>query len=333
MEEANPLETEGALLCGQIIEKASMLLRVAIINNEFGTSVEQNNRFMWFLCICATMKVFISCDMEGISGIVHIDQTHTDGQDYPRCRQLMTAEVNAAALGAFEAGAEEVLVNDSHGDMRNIIIEKLDPRAQLISGSLKPLSMVQGIEQGFNAAFFIGYHAGAGAQAGVLDHTYYGAVVSQVRVNEARLNELGLNALVAGYYRTPVALISGDERICQEAKKLVPNIVTVPVKWGVTRYAARSLHPVEAQKRIHEAAKKALTNVSQFRPISMKSPYTLQIRMHNSGLADGAETMPGAVRTDPVTIEYKTDDIMVMFKGLITLVTLAGSSIPKVRNK
>jgi len=217
--------------------------------------------------------------------------------------------------------------------MRNIIIEKLDPRIQLISGDLKPLSMVQGVEEGFDAAFFVGYHAGAGTKAGIMDHTYYGAVVSQISINRAVLNELGINALVAGYYKTPVALITGDERICQDAKKLLRNVVTVPVKWSVTRFSARSLHPEEARKKIQAAAKKALANISDFRPLTMDPPYTLRIKMHTSGMADSAETMPGAVRLDPLTIEFKADEIPTVFRGLITLLKLAGGGIPKVRQK
>jgi D-amino peptidase len=271
--------------------------------------------------------------MEGISGVVHIDQTKTDGQDYKRTRKLMTAEANAAALGAFEAGAKEVVINDAHADMRNIMIEKLDPRVQLISGDLKPLSMVQGIEDGFDAAFFIGYHAGMGARGGVLDHTYYGSVVSEISVNDTVLNELGINALVAGHYKTPVVLVAGDERACQEAKKLLGTIMTVPVKTGITRYAARSMHPEEARKRIHEGAKSALANLESYKPFTMEPPYTLRIKMLNSGMADSAQVMPGSIRVDPLTMEFKTEDAMTMFNGLLTLVYLGGMSIPRVRDK
>lgn len=279
------------------------------------------------------MRVYISCDMEGISGIVHVDQISPNGQDYPRCRELMTAEVNAAALGAFEGGAKEVVINDSHGDMRNIIIEKLDPRIQLISGSLKPLSMVQGIEDGFDAAFFVGYHPGMGAKAGILDHTYYGSVVTEVDVNGKVLNELAINALIAGHYNTPVVLITGDERACQEAKNILDNVETVAVKQAVTRYSARSIHPKEAQKRIQEAAKSVLSDISRFKPFKMDPPYTLHLKMLNSGMADSAEVMPGALRLDSMTIEYKTEDLLTMFKALITLTQLGGLSIPKVRQK
>src|SRR5947207_3017620 len=144
------------------------------------------------------MQVYISVDMEGVAGVVHVDQTRRTGHDYERARRWMTAEANAAVLGAFDAGATAVLVNDSHGDMRNLILEELDPRAEILSGSLKPLSMVQGVAPTFGAALFVGYHAGAGSQAGILDHTYYGRVVARLRVGGRDWNEAALNAAVCG---------------------------------------------------------------------------------------------------------------------------------------
>ena len=279
------------------------------------------------------MRVYISCDMEGISGLVLVEETWKEGKDYDRFRKLMTAEVNAAALGAFDAGAKEVVINDSHGGMTNIMIEDLDPRVRLISGDMKPLSMVQGIEDGFDAAFFIGYHAGMGAKAGILDHTYYGAVVTEVKINGKILNEMGINALVAGHYKTPVALITGDERTCQEAKNLFGNVETVTVKWGITRYSARSIHPKEAQKMIRKGAKSALKNLSKFRQLTMDPPFTLNLRMLNSGMADNAEIMPGAVRKDSLTIEYRSNDLMTLFKGFLALLQLGAASIPKIKKK
>lgn len=279
------------------------------------------------------MKIYISCDMEGISGIVHVDQTRSNGQDYPRCRELMTEEVNVAALGAFDAGAKEVLINDSHADMRNIIIEKLDPRVQLISGSLKPLSMVQGVEAGFDAAFFVGYHAGMGAKAGILDHTYYGSVVSEVKINSKAMNEAAINALMAGSYGTPVVLVTGDDRVCEEVREILGPVETVAVKWAITRYSARSLHPKEAQRQIREAAARALRSISQYKPFVLPSPYILHIKMLNAGMVDNAEIMPGSRRLDALTLEYKTDKLMDLFKALLTALTLGSESIPQVRPK
>src|ERR671915_161264 len=160
------------------------------------------------------MGVYISVDMEGIAGVVHEDQTDpTDARhapEYNRFRQLMTNEANAAIQGALDAGATRVLVNDSHWDMRNLLAEELHRVAELLSGSPKRLSMVEGIDGGFDAAMFIGYHAMAGTHSAVIDHTYTSRVY-EVRVNDRPAGELALNAAMAGVYRVPIAAVSGDQ--------------------------------------------------------------------------------------------------------------------------
>jgi D-amino peptidase len=168
-----------------------------------------------------SLKVFISVDMEGISGIVHSDQTTSGTAEYAAGRKWMAQDVNAAVEGALEAGATEVVVNDSHGSMRNIDPDDLDFRAILISGSPKPLSMMQGIDASFAACLFIGYHAKAGTEDAILDHTISSSVVRAIRVNGAELPELGLNAAIAGYYGVPVVLVSGDTAVCRQAGEVL----------------------------------------------------------------------------------------------------------------
>lgn len=280
------------------------------------------------------MRVFISVDMEGVAGVVHIDQTRSNGQDFMRGRELMTLEANAAALGAFDAGAAEVVINDSHGDMRNLLWEKLDPRVRFILGSMKPLSMCQGLDDGrFDAAMYIGYHAGMGARAAILDHTYSGAVVGQVRLNGRALNETGLNALVAGHYGTPVVLVTGDDACCREAKEQLGDVETVVVKWGITRYSAKSLHPVEAQRRIRDAAMRALKNRSRFKPFTMPAPLKLEVQFLNSGNADNVAEMPGAVRIDPLTVGFTGNSVMDVFRALMSMLDLANAAVQNVRQK
>jgi D-amino peptidase len=279
------------------------------------------------------MRVYISCDLEGVCGVVHTEQTYPDGRGYQHAQELMTAEANSAAVGAFKAGAKKVVINDAHGSMINIIIDKLDRRVQLISGSLKPLSMVQGIEDGFDLAFFIGYHAGMGMQSSVLAHTYWGAVVSEVTINGRTMNEAGINALVAGYYNTPVGLITGDDKACLETKRLLGNIETVVVKWGISRYAARALHPKEAQRRIKDAAMRVTKNAKKFKPFKLKPPYILKVRMINTGMADNAERMPGAKRLDPFTIQFSTPDLIQLLKAMETALCLGGVTIPQIRRR
>lgn len=275
------------------------------------------------------MRVYVSVDLEGVAGVVHVDQTRGTGSDYQRFRQFMTDEANAAVLGAFDAGATEVLVNDSHGDMRNLLLDRLDPRVQIISGSLKPFSMTQGVELRHDAALFIGYHAGMGARAAILDHTYSGAVVGQVTVNGRVLNETGINALVCGAYDTPVALVAGDERCCAEAREILGDVETVVTKWAITRYSARSLHPTESCKRIREAAARAVKRKGE--PFRLAPPYDLRIRFLNSGMADGAEVVPGAVRVDGTTVSFNAASAPDLMKALLAMTKLADASIPQVR--
>lgn len=174
------------------------------------------------------LKVYVSVDIEGITGLVHFHQYSAEsGQQYDM-RLQMTREANAAIEGAFEAGATEVLVNDAHGTQKNLIPSELDKRAQLILGNTKPLSMMQGIDESFDGAFFIGYHAGASVQ-GVCSHTYTG-YVSEVRLNGQPAGEVMINSAVAGYFGVPVALVTGDSAACNEALSILVTVETVAVK-------------------------------------------------------------------------------------------------------
>src|SRR5439155_494039 len=189
----------------------------------------------------------ISVDMEGIAGVVHESQTDPTtpafAAEYGRFRRLMTAEANAAVEGALAAGATRVLVNDSHWHMRNLLAEELHQAAELVSGDPKPRSMVQGIDAGFDAALFIGYHARAGTRNAILDHTYADRI-HEVRLNGKPVGELGLNAGLAGVHGVPVALVSGDSALAAEAKDLLgAGVATVIVKQAVSRHAAKSVAP------------------------------------------------------------------------------------------
>jgi D-amino peptidase len=269
------------------------------------------------------MKVFISADMEGISGVVDATQTRMEEKEYERARKLMTGEVNAAIEGALAAGATEILVNDSHGSMRNILIEELNPLAELITGSPKPLSMMQGIGPGYDACFFIGYHAQAGASPSILDHTYYGRVVYQATINGHVLGETGVNAALAGYFGVPVALVTGDRVLCQEARAIMGDIETVIVKEAYGRLAAKCLPPERARALIREASQRALSR--NCAPFVIAPPYTLVLEVLNTALADMAELLPGARRTGPRRLEYVADDYLTLYKAFRTMIVLAGT--------
>ncbi len=272
------------------------------------------------------MKIFLSVDLEGISGVVHEEHTRRDGREHDRARRLMTGEANAAIAGALQAGAEEITVNDSHGTMRNIIPEELREEAKLITGSLKPLSMMQGIERGFDAAFFIGYHARRSTTRGILDHTYSGATVSDVQVNGRTLGETGLNAAIAGYHDVPVVLVTGDSAVTSEAKTLLGEVETVTVKEAQSRYSAKCLHPNKAREAIREGAISALRRKGTMRAFKIEPPIELKVEFMNSGMADQAELLPDATRTGPRIITYLANDYLMAHRAFRVMITLAQSA-------
>jgi D-amino peptidase len=266
------------------------------------------------------MKVYISCDMEGISGVVASQQTQMNGEEYKRAQKLMTGEVNAAIEGVLAGGASQVLVNDSHGSMRNILIEELNPSAQLISGSPKPLSMMQGIDGGFDAAFFIGYHAQAGTAYSVLDHTYSG-IVYQVSLNGRPMGETGLNAALAGDFGVPVLLVTGDKLLVEEAQALLGTVEGVAVKESYGRYAAKCLVPEAVHDLIREAAQRALSR--RGKPLVVEPPITLTVDFTSSAHLDMAELIPGANRVSGRRIEFIHDDLLTIYKVWRAMLKLA----------
>lgn len=271
------------------------------------------------------LKIFISVDMEGICGVVHGDQTSPGTPEYAAACKWMAQDVNAAVEGALEAGAAEIVVNDSHGSMRNIDPDDLDPKAVLISGTPKPLSMMQGIDPSFQACFFIGYHAKAGTPDAILDHTISSSVVRFVKVNGIELPELGLNALIAGYFGVPVALVTGDTAVCrQTAEVLGRDVVTVAVKEAYGRLAAKLVPMAEARQMIKAGVKEALAKLGRLRPFKMPAPYAFELGFHVSAQADmGAMLLPGVKRTDGRTLTFRADDYIDGFRMLRALISLA----------
>ncbi|MCA9712630.1 MAG: M55 family metallopeptidase, partial [Myxococcales bacterium] len=224
------------------------------------------------------MRVYISVDMEGIAGVVRREQVMRGHPGYDQACRWMTAEADAAARGAFEAGATHVLVNDSHGDMCNLVLERLDPRVEVLSGSLKRFSMAEGLPDGrFDLALFVGYHGGMGTRDAILDHTYRSTVVCSVRVGDLTLNEAALNALVAGAAGTPVGLVTGDASTCAQCQALLGDVETVVVKWAQSRHAARSLHPERAREAVREGAARAVAQAARFAPYQLPAPYVLEV--------------------------------------------------------
>lgn len=268
------------------------------------------------------LKILISCDMEGIAGIVSDDQVSRSGQDYQRAREVMTKEVNYAVQGAFDGGATEVYVNDSHGSMRNLVPELMHKEAQLITGNLKELSMVEGLKEGIAGVFLVGYHAKRGTINGIHDHTYSGVVVRSVKINDVELGEIGFNALICGSFNVPVLLITGDDQACGEALSLMPHLKTAQVKKAVSRHSAICMHPEKAGELIRAKAKQALKIINEVEPYQLQGPFQLELEVNRTDMADRAQLMPGVTRVAPTTLVYQNDDLVTLFKGYRVMISL-----------
>jgi len=235
----------------------------------------------------------------------------------------MTAEVNAAVEGAMEGGAQEVIVNDSHGTMRNLFPDLLHHKALLITGTPKPLSMMEGIQDGgYTCAMFVGYHSRMN-QYGVLSHTYSGSVVRDVRLNGEVVGETGINAALAGSFGVPVTLVTGDNWVCEEAKQLIPGIITAEVKQAKGRYAACCLHPQVACSLVRQRATEAVT--ATLNPVILPEPVTLELTFMNVGQAEAAGGLPGLELVDSTTLRFTGVNMLQTFRMMRALLTLGGS--------
>lgn len=253
------------------------------------------------------MKVYISADIEGIAGVVTPQQGQPGNADYERARRLMTEEVNAAIAGAFEGGATEVLVNDSHGPMTNIVPELLDARADLILGKPKPFNMAAGLSRGFDALFLVGHHAGASG-FGVLAHTTNSFAFREVRLAGRALGEPGIYGAYAGQLGVPVALVTGDDRLVAEAAELFPHAAAVCVKTALGNRAARQISVERARAAIAEGAKRALRDLRVLRPFTIEGPFVAEFVMNSPALADQGAVLPPARRQDATTLAFACAD-------------------------
>ncbi|WP_432663422.1 M55 family metallopeptidase [Wukongibacter baidiensis] len=272
------------------------------------------------------MNIYISADIEGISGVVNGTHTTQSSFEYNRTRKLMTDEVNAAIRGAKAAGAKKIIVNDSHASMTNILIEDLDEDVMLITGNHKILSMMEGIEEGFDAVFFIGYHARQNTP-GVLSHSYSGATISEIVINGNVVGEFELNSLVAGYYDVPVILVSGDDVLANQVKDFNKNIETVIVKEARSRYTAKCIQPQKVHGMLEKKAYEALSSKLQtISPCKIHGEIDIEIAFKNSGMAEATLYIPGTELIAPNRVKYKAKDILEAYKVRIALTTLASKA-------
>lgn len=255
------------------------------------------------------LKVFISVDMEGVTGVVNVDDASRGGKDYDYFRQTMTREANAAIEGALAAGATEIVVRDSHGSALNLLPEMLNRNSKLLRDwSEGPMVMMEGIDASYDAAVYVGYHARAGTPNGVLDHTSSGNVTN-VTVNGIPMPETGYNALMAGHYDVPVVFVAGDQAVCDQAKELLGNVETVAVKEGIGA-AALNLHPEVAREQIREGVERALRNLDDYKPYKLRAPYTLVLTLKTEQNIYRGSLYPGAKRTGDWELTYVGDDIL-----------------------
>lgn len=268
------------------------------------------------------MKVLIAVDMEGISGVTCWDHVLPGHSEYPRGRRWMTADVNAAVEGAAQAGADEIVVTDGHWDGSNILIEELDPRARLINGTPSPLSMIQGVQDGVDAAVFIGYHAMAGTRNAILDHTWSSLRMHNFWLNGTLAGEIAMNAAGCGHFGVPVVAISGDQSACAEAAALIPGIKTAQVKKANGRMNAECLSLQQAQQVITSAVKQGLESRSQIKPYTLPGKVTFAVEFYRSDMADWAEGLPCAKRVNARILEYTGDDILSASRAFRAMVGL-----------
>jgi D-amino peptidase len=275
------------------------------------------------------VRVYVSVDMEGLAGVSHPRQTvfgdGIDRTDYERSRALMAGEANAAIEAAL-AGADDVVVNDSHWQMRNLRAEDLHPAARLIIGD-KPYSMTQGVggpgDAAFDAALFIGYHAGAGHPTGVIGHTYSSRAIAQVRVDGVPHNEAGINALRLGQFGVPVALVSGDDALAGEIEQLLPWAERVVVKRALGGHLGESLSPERARAAIAEGVTRALPRLGEMPPYVRTPPLTCEIDFLQPVMADFAATPPGVERIGPRTVAFSADDAETLYRWFVSCLRLA----------
>ena len=266
------------------------------------------------------MKIFLSSDMEGTAGIVDWEQCVGDGPQAAAGRRLLLDEVNAAIEGAMAGGATEVVVNDSHSTMRNLPPDALAGEASYISGSHKPLYMMQGLDDSFDAVLFVSYHGSVGAPAG-LSHTYSPRVVVEARLDGVVTGEAGINALVAAHYGVPVVLVTGDRCACEETATLIPGVHAAVVKEPVSRTAAHSLHPSRACALIRDTAEKAVAAAGAAEPPPLASA-TLEVSVRTTDIAEAASWARGVDRAGARELRIRGENALATYRSFCAAILL-----------
>jgi D-amino peptidase len=268
------------------------------------------------------MKVWISIDMEGVAGIVDWEQCRPgSGAPYALGCELLQEEVNAAIEGAIEGGATEVVINDSHSRMANLDPRKIAGGAQYLSGRHKPRYMMQGLDESFAAAFFVGYHGSISGRPSTMSHTYNPEVFSGAKLNGVYVGESGINALVAEHYRVPIAFVSGDEVTWEETAPFARGGVNVVTKHSITRASALNLHPTESCRLIREGARAAMERVAAgtVETPGIDLPASLDLEFQTSDMAEVATWARGAVRTAERGVRIEGSELLDIFTSFVAV--------------
>jgi D-amino peptidase len=255
-------------------------------------------------------KIFVSVDMEGIAGVVSNEQLGPPGFEYERFRQFMTEETSVALAAAREAGATEFVVSDSHGNMQNLLIEKLPKDVLVVRSAPRPLMMMQGLDESFDGVIFIGYHASTTNPEGVRAHTMSSATLADVRLNGVSVPEAAFNAAIAGHFGVPVLAITGDDVIVKEARGLLGDVEGAVVKWAYGFHSAKTLTPEAARDVIREKVKAAMARRGSFRPYVVKTPVELEVRFKNYRPAEVLSYLPIVKRLDAHAVRFVGRDML-----------------------
>ncbi|MDX2238714.1 MAG: M55 family metallopeptidase [Hyphomonadaceae bacterium] len=255
-------------------------------------------------------RLFIAADIEGVAGVASVDQLGPKEFEWQAARGWMTAEVGAAATVALQAGYDEVIVADGHGNALNLLPDGLPPRTRLIRSWPRPLLQMEGVESaGVDACLMIGFHGSATGAAGVLAHTYHGGLFAELRLNGVAFSEAYLNAALAGEYGVPTVLITGDDAACAQLRDAIPAVETCVLKRAISWKSAESMTPKEGAAAVAAATSRALARRAEIAPFKLDPPFTLDMTFTNRVTAGLLDLLPCFTARDPFTARFEAGSV------------------------
>ena len=270
------------------------------------------------------LKMYLSVDMEGLTGAVTADQLSPAGFEYQKFREIMTEEANAAIQAARDNGATEFVISDSHGNAENLLIDRLPEDVTVVRGFPRPYTMMQGLDSSFAGVILIGYHASTANPVGVRAHTFSSARLTEVRLNGKPISEAAFAGAFAGRFGVPVIMISGDDAAVAEAQGTLGDIEGAVVKWNYGFHAARTLTPAAGKKLIGERVAAAMKRLRTMKPMVLTPPITVEVHFKSYRPAEVLSYLPVVERTDSHGIRYVGKDMLdaAKFIGFLTTYTI-----------